>query len=81
MRGGTITVGQLHGNTPGSAFPLIDIATCNTATLNFVENRYIPLYAGPNGAEPKIDESLSAAEPAAILRRGSDSHDQAEARA
>ena len=62
MRGGTITVGQLHGNTPGSAFPLIDIATCNTATLNFVENRYIPLYAGPNGAEPKIDESLSAAE-------------------
>ena len=60
-RGGTITVGQLHGNTPGSAFPLIDIATCNTATLNFVENRYIPLYAGPDGAEPKINESLSAA--------------------
>jgi peptide/nickel transport system substrate-binding protein len=61
MHGGTITVGQLHGDTPGSTFPLIDIATCNTPTLNFVENRYVPLYAGPDGAEPKIDEGLSAA--------------------
>jgi peptide/nickel transport system substrate-binding protein len=61
-RGGTITVGQLNGDTPGSTFPMIASATCNTATLNFVENQYIPLYAGPDGAEPKIDESLSAAE-------------------
>jgi peptide/nickel transport system substrate-binding protein len=61
-RGGTITVGQLKGQTPSSILPLIDIASCSTPTFNFVQNQYIPLYAGPDGAEPKIDESLSAAE-------------------
>ena len=61
--GGTITVGQLVKQTPIDIFPLIDSTGCTTPTLNFVQNQYIPLYAGPNGAEPAIDEQLSAAEP------------------
>jgi peptide/nickel transport system substrate-binding protein len=61
-RGGTITVGQLAKQTPRDIFPLVDSASCTTPTLNFVQNQYIPLYAGPDGAEPAIDERLSAAE-------------------
>ena len=61
--GGTITVGQLKGDTPTDIFPLVDAAACNTATLNFVQNQYMPLYAGPDGAEPRVDAQRSAAEP------------------
>jgi peptide/nickel transport system substrate-binding protein len=63
VRGGTITVGQLSKQTPTDIFPLIDSTSCTTPTLNFVQNQYIPLYAGPSGAEPAINEHLSAAEP------------------
>jgi peptide/nickel transport system substrate-binding protein len=63
-RGGTITVGQIVKQTPSDIFPLIDSANCTTPTLNFVQNQYVPLYAGPDGSTPAIDESLSAAEPA-----------------
>ena len=62
-RGGTITVGQLATQTPSDIFPLVDSGSCTTPTLNFIQSQYIPLYAGPNGAEPAIAESLSAAEP------------------
>jgi peptide/nickel transport system substrate-binding protein len=62
-RGGTITVGQLAKQTPSDIFPLIDSASCTTPTLNFVQSQYIPLYAGPDGSTPAIDEGLSAAEP------------------
>lgn len=61
--GGTITAGQLAKQTPGDIFPLVDGASCTTPTLNFVQNLYIPLYAGPDGSRPAIDERLSAAEP------------------
>ncbi len=60
--GGTITVGQLAGQTPTDIFPIVDDSDCGTQTINFVANQYIPLYAGPDGAQPKIDEGLSAAE-------------------
>ncbi len=62
-RGGTITVGQLAKQTPSDIFPLVDSLSCTTPTLNFVQNQYVPLYAGPDGSSPAIDESLSAAEP------------------
>jgi peptide/nickel transport system substrate-binding protein len=62
-RGGTITVGQLARQTPTDIFPLVDSASCTTPTLNFIQNQYVPLYAGPNGAEPAIDERISAAQP------------------
>ncbi|HET8976511.1 MAG TPA: ABC transporter substrate-binding protein [Solirubrobacteraceae bacterium] len=62
-RGGTIAVGQLAGQTPSDILPLIDSASCTTPTLNFVGDLYIPLYAGPSGSTPAINERLSAAEP------------------
>jgi peptide/nickel transport system substrate-binding protein len=62
-RGGTITVGQLARQTPTDIFPLVDSAGCTTPTLNFVQNQYMPLYAGPNGAAPAINERISAARP------------------
>lgn len=62
-RGGTITVGQLAGQTPSDILPLIDSSSCTTSTLNFVQSQYLPLYAGPDGNAPAIDRQLSAAEP------------------
>jgi peptide/nickel transport system substrate-binding protein len=62
--GGTITIGQLAKQTPSDIFPLVDSQSCTTPTLNFIQNQYIPLYAGPDGSTPAINESLSAAEPA-----------------
>jgi peptide/nickel transport system substrate-binding protein len=62
-RGGAITVGQLARQTPTDIFPLVDSASCTTPTLNFVQNQYMPLYAGPKGAQPAINERISAAEP------------------
>ncbi len=61
--GGTIVAGQLTGQTPTDIDPIINGATCSTDTFQFVADMYIPLYYGPNGATPNIDESMSAAEP------------------
>ncbi|HEX3801755.1 MAG TPA: ABC transporter substrate-binding protein [Solirubrobacteraceae bacterium] len=60
--GGTISVGQITGQTPTDIFPMIDGATCSTQTFYFVSNQYVPLYYGPTGAKPAIDPSLSAAD-------------------
>lgn len=62
--GGTIVAGQLTGQTPTDISPIINDATCSTDTFQFVSDMYIPLYYGPKGATPAIDESMSAAEPA-----------------
>jgi peptide/nickel transport system substrate-binding protein len=62
--GGTITAGQLTGQTPTDISPIINDATCSTDTFQFVADQYIPLYYGPSGATPAIDQSLGAAEPA-----------------
>ncbi len=62
-KGGTITAGQLTGQTPTDISPIINDATCSTDTFQFVADQYIPLYYGPTGATPAIDQSLSAAEP------------------
>jgi peptide/nickel transport system substrate-binding protein len=62
LRGGTITVGQLSKQAPTDIFPLVDSLSCTTPTLNFIQNQYIPLYAGPNGSTPAINSGLSAAE-------------------
>jgi peptide/nickel transport system substrate-binding protein len=60
--GGTIVAGQLSGQTPTDIDPIINGATCSTDTFQFVADMYIPLYYGPTGATPAIDESMSAAE-------------------
>src|SRR5579875_2073407 len=62
-RGGTITIGQLNGQTPTGINPIIASAQCSTQTFEFVADQYIPLYYGPTGASPAIDEGLSAALP------------------
>jgi peptide/nickel transport system substrate-binding protein len=61
LHGGTITVGQLKGETPSAIFPLVGDVSCTTPTLNFIQDQYIPLYSGPRGAQPAINTSLSAA--------------------
>ncbi len=60
-KGGAITIGELSGQTPTSIWPLINGATCSTQTFYFVSNMYVPLYYGPVGSKPAIDEGLSAA--------------------
>ncbi|HEX3616043.1 MAG TPA: ABC transporter substrate-binding protein [Solirubrobacteraceae bacterium] len=62
--GGTIVAGQLEGQTPTDISPIINDATCSTDTFQFVADMYIPLYYGPKGGTPALDNSLSAAEPA-----------------
>jgi peptide/nickel transport system substrate-binding protein len=59
--GGTISMGQLSGQTPTYIFPIIPGADVSTGTISFQTSLFIPLYAGPQGAIPKIDYALSAA--------------------
>src|SRR5579863_688139 len=61
--GGTIVQGQLTGQTPTYIFPIAPGANTSTGTISLLSELYMPLYAGPTGAEPKVDESLSAANP------------------
>jgi peptide/nickel transport system substrate-binding protein len=59
--GGTITLGQLTGQTPTYIFPIIPGASTSTGTIEFVSSLFMPLYYGPSGAEPKVDYNMSAA--------------------
>jgi peptide/nickel transport system substrate-binding protein len=61
--GGTMTFGELTGQTPTDISPIINQATCSTQSFEFVADQYIPLYYGPDGAKPAIDQGLSAGEP------------------
>jgi peptide/nickel transport system substrate-binding protein len=60
--GGTITYGQINGDTPNYIFP---ITPSNQSSVfnsyEFYDNLYLPLYASPTGAVPKINEALSVA--------------------
>jgi peptide/nickel transport system substrate-binding protein len=59
--GGTITQGQLTGQTPTFIFPIVPGANTSTGTISFLTSLFMPLYAGPDGAVPQVDEALSAA--------------------
>ncbi len=63
VHGGTITQGQLSGQTPTYIFPIVPGAQTSTGTISFLSELFMPLYAGPAGAEPKVDYGLSAANP------------------
>jgi peptide/nickel transport system substrate-binding protein len=63
VRGGTITVGQLTGQTPTYIFPIIPGAQTSTGTISFMTALFMPLYGGPLGARPQVAYSLSAANP------------------
>jgi peptide/nickel transport system substrate-binding protein len=60
--GGTMTYGEITGQTPTDISPIISGAVCSTQTFEFVADQYIPLYYGPNGARPEINQGLSAGE-------------------
>jgi peptide/nickel transport system substrate-binding protein len=59
--GGTITQGQLTGQTPTYIFPIVPGANTSTGTISMLTSLFMPLYAGPTGAVPKVNEDLSAA--------------------
>jgi peptide/nickel transport system substrate-binding protein len=61
--GGTITQGQLTGQTPTYIFPIVPGANTSTGTISLLTSLFMPLYAGPSGAIPKVNEGLSAANP------------------
>jgi peptide/nickel transport system substrate-binding protein len=62
-RGGTISFGQLTGETPTDIFPMTDSANCTQADFEINDAMYLPLYNGPTGAVPKVDYAQSVAEP------------------
>jgi peptide/nickel transport system substrate-binding protein len=59
--GGTIVQGQLTGQTPTYIFPIAPGANTSTGTISFLAELFMPLYAGPTGAVPKVNYALSAA--------------------
>ena len=59
--GGTITQGQLSGQTPTYIFPIIPAANVTTGTISLLTSLDMPLYAGPTGNVAKVDYPLSAA--------------------
>src|SRR5207248_2361609 len=48
--GGTITQGQLSGQTPTYIFPIVPGAQTSTGTISLLTSLFMPLYAGPSGA-------------------------------
>jgi peptide/nickel transport system substrate-binding protein len=59
--GGTVTQGQLTGQTPLYIFPIVPGAQSSTGTAELVTSLFMPLYGGPTGAKPQVQYSLSAA--------------------
>jgi peptide/nickel transport system substrate-binding protein len=69
-KGGTVTLSQITGQTPVYIFPIIDGSHITTGTITFISNLFMPLYAGPTGAEPKVNYSQSAAASAPVPSDG-----------
>ncbi len=61
VHGGTITQGQLAGQTPNFIFPIAPGANSGTGTFSLFTELFMPLYSGPLGARPQIASGLSAA--------------------
>jgi peptide/nickel transport system substrate-binding protein len=61
VSGGTITQGQITGQTPVFIFPIINSENVTTGTISFIQNLYMPLYAGPDGTRPQTNYGQSAA--------------------
>ena len=60
-KGGTVTQGQLTGQTPEYIFPIAPGAQSTTGTGELVASVFMPLYEGPNGAKPEYQPGSSAA--------------------
>jgi peptide/nickel transport system substrate-binding protein len=61
VKGGVITQGQLNGQTPTYIFPIVGNANITSDTATFNSELFMPLYAGPTGAIPKVSFPLSFA--------------------
>jgi peptide/nickel transport system substrate-binding protein len=60
--GGTISLAQLTGSTPAYIMPIVPAASASVYTVNdFINNLYLPLYSGPEGATPKFNPALDLA--------------------
>jgi peptide/nickel transport system substrate-binding protein len=70
VKGGTISQGQLNGQTPVYIFPIINSEDVTTGTISLVSNLYMPLYAGPMGARPQTNFPQSAAASAPVPSNG-----------
>jgi peptide/nickel transport system substrate-binding protein len=70
VSGGTITQGQLSGETPTYIFPIAPSANTSTGTVSFLSELFMPLYAGPTGAEPKVNFGLSFASGPPVASNG-----------
>ncbi len=60
-KGGTISVGQISGQTPTYIFPVTPGAFTATPNETLITQLFLPLYAGPNGAKPEDDPQMSIA--------------------
>lgn len=61
--GGTITVGELKGDTPTYAMPIVPGADSSVYTIDdYIDMYNTPLYWAPVGATETIDQPLSLAE-------------------
>ncbi len=61
-KGGTVTVGQLTGATPTYIFPITPSASSSVYNAYpFQNNLFLPVYSGPTGSVPKINQTLSLA--------------------
>jgi peptide/nickel transport system substrate-binding protein len=69
-KGGTVTVSQQTGQTPVWIFPIADSAHTTTGTITFLAQLFMPLYAGPDGAEPKVNYAQSFAQSAPVPSNG-----------
>ena len=68
--GGTITQGQLSGQTPTYIMPIAPGANTSTGTVSLLSEIYMPLFAGPTGARPQVDYNLSAGASAPVASNG-----------
>ncbi len=59
--GGTITQGQLTGQTPTYIFPIAPGSNSSSGTFSFLTELFMPLYGGPLGARPQVNYPMSAA--------------------
>ena len=60
--GGTITYGQLNGNTPNYIFPVVPSGNASTINYQWQQIMWLPLYNNfPYGGDPGVDFNLSVA--------------------
>ena len=61
-KGGTITYGQLNGNTPNYIFPIVPSGNASTINYQWQQIMWLPLYNNfPYGSSPGVDFKISLA--------------------